>query len=295
MDFKISFFCVATEPLKNRYPIKESIHSILPLADEVIVIFGRREEETEKYLLNLNKKIKLINTDKWNIDWSYDIMTYHFDFALKQCSGDICIKFDIDHIYRQTDINFINEFRNGLFSMINKYHIFYIPKYNYLPNNKFLMFENGTYCINSYLLKKEGKKFNIGREKYVNTIIIEGDKKIYVIKDERYGFVNYDCTFMTKELFIEKQYRWYMAYYKLFGDLERFNITFDILNDHEKILKFVTDRVFNRIKWAKKKNVFYEFKYNYNPNIIREKIGNLNENHYGYNYFQREDILKLLA
>ena len=52
-------FCIATEPVKNMYPIKESINSILPLADEIIIVFGREEEETSKYFKNLDKKIKI--------------------------------------------------------------------------------------------------------------------------------------------------------------------------------------------------------------------------------------------
>jgi hypothetical protein len=295
----ISFFCIATEPIKNMYPIKESINSILPLADEIIIVFGREEEETYKYFKNLDKKIKIYNTNKWPIDWSYDVMTYHFDYALKQCTGDICIKVDIDHIYKQVNKNEIELFRNNLLSNLNKNHIIWIPKLNYLPKNKFLKIKRGTYCINKKLLDNENKKFYIGRKKYVNTIIIEEKYNEIEIDNLDMAFLNYDCTFMTRKKLIEKQYYWYNAYLKLFGSLSHFNVPDDILNRDNDMIDFVVNRVKERIKWAQKKtlkgqNYFFNFDFNFNPKVIRERLLNLDENQYGYNYFGRDDIIEIL-
>ena len=41
-NIKISFFAIATEPLKNGYPIIECITSILSVADEIIIIYNMR-------------------------------------------------------------------------------------------------------------------------------------------------------------------------------------------------------------------------------------------------------------
>ena len=39
-------------------------------------------------------------------------MTYHFDYALRQCTGDICIKIDIDFIFKAYTQDQINNFKN---------------------------------------------------------------------------------------------------------------------------------------------------------------------------------------
>ena len=295
----ISFFCIATEPIKNMYPIKESINSILPLADEIIIVFGRPEKETENYFNSLDKKIKIFNTDKWPINWSYDVMTYHFDYALKQCTGDICIKIDIDHIYKQSKPDEIKLFRNNLLNQINNSHIIWLPKLNYLPKNKFLKIKRGTYCINKKLLDSENKNFYIGRKKYVNTIIIEKEYNEIELDNLDMAFLNYDCTFMTKKKLIEKQYYWYNAYLKLFGSLSHFNVPDDILNKEEEMINFVVNRVKERIKWAQKKtskghDYFFSFDFDFNPQVIRDRLLKLNEDQYGFNYFGRADIIELL-
>ena len=295
----ISFFCIATEPIKNMYPIKESINSILPLADEIIIVFGREEEETYKYFKNLDEKIKIYNTNKWPIDWSYDVMTYHFDYALKKCTADICIKIDIDFIFKAYTHEQITNFKNLIKNQINLNHIIYIPRYNYYPNNKFILFKKGTYAVNKYLLNKENKKYFIGRKNYSNISIIENEYSEIVLEDIDLSVINYDCTFMNKEKLITKQYYWFNAYLKMFGSLSRFNIDKKILNNKEEIIKFVTDRVKERIKWAQKKTLkggdyFFKYDFNFNPKIIREKLIKLDKDLYGYNYFGRKDIIELL-
>lgn len=292
---KISFFCVATEPLKNQYPIKESIHSILPIADEIIIIFGRYEKESDEYFKNINNnKIKIYYTNNWPIDWSYDVMTNHFQFGLEKCSGDIIIKFDIDHIY------YPNNLRNALTKNLHKNHLIWIPKYNYINKEHFLCIKNGTYCINKYLLDKDNINFNIGRVKYVNSIIIHGEFNQCNLEGTEHGFVNYDCTFMDINTFIEKQYRWFKAYYKLFGNLDNFNIQLNNIEDqnqkpnHNEILKFVTTRLESRIKWAKKKGVLFKLGYEFNPTQIKEKINNINNIQYGYNFFNMIQLHKIL-
>ena len=103
---------------------------------------------------------------------------------------------------------------------------------------------------------------------------------------------------MNKEKLIEKQYYWFNAYLKFFGSLSRFSIDKKILNNKDKIIKFVTDRVKERIKWAQKKalngDYFFNYDFDFNPKVIRDKLLKLDNNQYGYNYFGRKDIIELL-
>lgn len=193
---KISFFTTATEPFKYKYPIIESIKSIIPLADEIIIIYGRQEYESEKQLLELSPIIKIINTNKWNEEWKYDTMTEHLNIGLDNCTGDICIKFDIDFIFSPTNKEkFTNQFKNT----INQHHVYYLPRINFMNKKYGSLYKKGLYAINTTLLKKDNKKYEIKIKNYANTISINNSYNQYIISDKEMYVYNFDCTFMDKE------------------------------------------------------------------------------------------------
>ena len=278
---KISFFCIATEPFKNQYPIKQSVRSILPIADEIIMVFGRREKKSEEYFSNLSDKIKVYNTDQWPIEWKYSVMTYHFDFALQKCTGDICIKFDIDYVFNCQDKN---SFEDGFKPFLDK-HLIYLPKINYLDKNFGRYFEKGIYAVNRKLLLEENRKYWIGVKDYVNTLFIDGEYEIGIIskKKTQMWVFNFDCTFMNKTIFKEKQYRWYMAYYLENGNLDKFNLTLEQVEDKENLCDFIIKKQIDKIDYAMKKKLIIEpGPY---PRIIRKELEKLTPEKYGYNYF----------
>lgn len=287
--YKFSIFCCATEPIANGYPIYESIKSFEKISDEIIIIYGRPEEESEKYLLNLSSKIKIINTNKWNIDWEYGVMTEHFDMGLKSCTGHMALKIDIDYISRCDDLCNHDDFREKIFSFINKYHVIQLPRINYLAGEYFCFCKNmGPYVINKHLLSNN-KKYCIGVKGYTNTICIDGKYNEVIINDYNYGIFNYDCTFMTKDQYIEKQKKWFGAYYKTFGNLDRFDITVDNINDEIKVLDFCYDRLF-----IKRTTEYRNMGIQYNPKIIRNKIENLTDDQFGKYYFDIEKYNKII-
>lgn len=288
----ISFFCIATEPLKNKYPILESIKSILPLADEIVVILGRDEEESARRIRDLDKKVKIYKTDLWPIDWSYDVMTYHFDYGLKKCQGDFCVKFDIDYIFKYEDGFKLDKV------LKEDYHKIYLPKYNYLDRNHWMIFKKGIYCINKKLILKEHNgdmdSFFVGNRNYVNELIIQGEMREHIYGGNDIKVFNYDCSFMDKNLFYEKQYRWYNAYYKKWGNLNHFGLTLEILNDEDKLIKFVIDRTRDRIFHAIKNGTIYFDTFKYNPALIRGKLRGIKRDEYGYNYFGIINLREIL-
>lgn len=278
---KISFFCIATEPFKNKYPIKQSIRSLLPIADEIILVFGRREKKSEEYFENLSDKIKIFNTDKWPVEWEYSVMTYHFDFALKQCTGDICIKFDIDFIFNCQDKK---NYEEGFKPFLDK-HLIYLPRINYINKTHGRYFEKGLYAINRKLILEEGRNYWIGVKDYVNTLFIDGDYDIGVIgkKNNNMWVFNFDCTFMDRETFKEKQYRWYKAYYLENGNLDKFDMTVDQIEDKEYLFDYMVKKQVGKIEYAIKKKLLLEpGPY---PRIIRKELEKLTPEKYGYNYF----------
>lgn len=63
---KISGFTIVKDALINDYPIIESIKSILPIVDEMIVLIGNCNDETEKLIKSINNiKIKVYHS-VWN-------------------------------------------------------------------------------------------------------------------------------------------------------------------------------------------------------------------------------------
>jgi hypothetical protein len=60
---KISGFTIIKNAVKNDYPIKEAILSILPVVDEMIVSVGDSEDETESLIRSIDSdKIKIIHS-----------------------------------------------------------------------------------------------------------------------------------------------------------------------------------------------------------------------------------------
>jgi len=60
---KVSGFTIVRNAIKFDYPVVESIKSILPLCDEMIVAVGKSEDETLTLIQNINDpKIKIIQT-----------------------------------------------------------------------------------------------------------------------------------------------------------------------------------------------------------------------------------------
>jgi len=122
---KISCFYIMTEPEKMGFPYMESIISSLSICDEVIIVLGRDEEVSERKINNLKnfleddreacvfknqpllalfyhkKEIKVIKTNTWpEKNWNYDVMRDHFRIGLESCTGDLCMKIDADHVFR---------------------------------------------------------------------------------------------------------------------------------------------------------------------------------------------------
>ena len=57
----VSGFTIVRNAVKYDYPVVASIQSLLPLCDEVIVLIGNSEDETEQLIQSIDSaKIKII-------------------------------------------------------------------------------------------------------------------------------------------------------------------------------------------------------------------------------------------
>lgn len=63
---KITGFTIIRNAVKNDYPVVESISSILPVVDEMIVLLGDSEDETEKLIRSIDSPKIIIHHSVWD-------------------------------------------------------------------------------------------------------------------------------------------------------------------------------------------------------------------------------------
>ncbi|MFM8456405.1 MAG: glycosyltransferase, partial [Ignavibacteria bacterium] len=87
------------------YPVKESLHSLLSLCDEVIIAIGNSEDETLQYVQSLNNpKVRIIETI-WDdsLREGGKILAQQTNIALEQCTGDWVIYLQADEVLHEKD------------------------------------------------------------------------------------------------------------------------------------------------------------------------------------------------
>lgn len=102
---KISGFTFVRNALVFSYPVIESLQTLFPLCDEVIVAAGKSEDDTLDLLLSLNNpKLKIIETE-WDPNLKKDGLIYsqQTNLALEQCKGDWCIYLQADEVLHERD------------------------------------------------------------------------------------------------------------------------------------------------------------------------------------------------
>lgn len=87
---KISGFTIIKNAVLNDYPVVESIRSVLPVVDEMIVSIGDSEDETERLILSIgDPKIRIIHS-VWDpsLKKGGKILAVETDKAKEACSAD---------------------------------------------------------------------------------------------------------------------------------------------------------------------------------------------------------------
>ena len=101
---KISGFTIARNAIKHKYPIKESILSILPICDEFIVNLGDSEDATRELIESIGSpKIKIFS-HKWDLHLGDRVLALETDKALKECKGDWAFYLQSDEVIHQRDL-----------------------------------------------------------------------------------------------------------------------------------------------------------------------------------------------
>jgi len=98
----LSAFCLITNPIRNQYPVIESIKSVLPIVDELVVVDGWSDDGTVEAIKALqDDRIRIIKDEdtRWPEEWTYWRMGHNFSRGFNECRGDFAMKFDVDYIF----------------------------------------------------------------------------------------------------------------------------------------------------------------------------------------------------
>ena len=103
---KISGFMILYNAELMGYPFQESIQSLLPLVDEMIVAIGDSKDKTKEKILALNNpKIRIIDTvwDEKNIGGG-KILSAKTNEALLECRNNWCFYLQADEVLHEKDL-----------------------------------------------------------------------------------------------------------------------------------------------------------------------------------------------
>jgi glycosyltransferase involved in cell wall biosynthesis len=139
MPPSISGFTFVRNALKYDYPVVESLQSMLPLCDEVIVAVGRSEDDTRDLVAGLkDPKLRLVDTI-WDdsLRQGGRVLAQQTDIALSHCRSDWCLYLQADEVLHEAEYdNLLAEIRavhsdSRIEALILKYYHFY-GSYDYI-------------------------------------------------------------------------------------------------------------------------------------------------------------------
>jgi glycosyltransferase involved in cell wall biosynthesis len=102
---RVSGFTILRNAVKYGYPFRESIRSLLPLVDEMIVAVGDSEDETREQVVGLGSpKIRVVDT-VWDLSKRKDglVLSEQTDLAMRECTGDWCFYLQADEVLHEKD------------------------------------------------------------------------------------------------------------------------------------------------------------------------------------------------
>ena len=106
---KVSGFTIARNAIKLGYPIEESIRSLLPLVDEMVVAVGDGEDQTWELVTGMgDPKIVAFQT-AWDMSKRTGgaVLAEQTNIALDRCTGDWAVYLQTDELVHEREIDVI--------------------------------------------------------------------------------------------------------------------------------------------------------------------------------------------
>src|SRR4051794_34092875 len=113
MSFKTSGFTLVRNGTRFDYPYLESLRSLLPLVDELVVNVGIGDDDTLAQVRNFSKIEGQEKVVFFESDWQLNnpekkrgglILSEQTNHALQRCTGDWCVYLQADEILHEEDL-----------------------------------------------------------------------------------------------------------------------------------------------------------------------------------------------
>ncbi|MCA9133161.1 MAG: glycosyltransferase family 2 protein [Planctomycetales bacterium] len=104
---QVSGFTIVRNAQRYDYPVLESIRSILPLVDEMIVAVGESCDDTRQLIAGIDDpKLRIVDT-VWDerMRQGGQILAQQTNLALAQCRGDWCFYLQADEVIHENDLD----------------------------------------------------------------------------------------------------------------------------------------------------------------------------------------------
>ncbi len=102
---RVSGFTFARNAVRLRYPLEESIRSMLPLVDEMVVNVGRSDDGTLDLVRGIGDPRLVVVESVWD-ETSLErgrVLAEQTDIALDRCTGDVCLYTQADEVLHEED------------------------------------------------------------------------------------------------------------------------------------------------------------------------------------------------
>lgn len=270
----VSGLVILSDAIKGCYPFIESIQSFLPVVDEMVIVVNpyctdKTEEVVRNHLWEITpgEQIRFVHA-------AFDIAKYGWQsYAIARttgyqaCKGDVVAMFDADGILHEKDILLLRarlaeQENNELFPSA-----YWLKNRIYKPDLYWDQKKHSGIYTKKYL----GDNFDFyhpdGRG-------IPNWSRTSVVKSRQLDITlfGYEHIWDTKEMVMEKAAR----YGKMLDEKAGRPI-----KDKDTYFK---EYINNLKDGLKEKGKHMDIKMH--PAIIKEKLANLNESHFGYNFFQ---------
>ena len=108
---KISGFTVIRNAELMGYPVRESISSLLPLVDEMVVGIGQSDDSTVEIIQSLGSPKIRIFSSHWDLGRTTGghILSEKTNEALEQCSNNWCFYLQADEVVHEDDLPVIHQ------------------------------------------------------------------------------------------------------------------------------------------------------------------------------------------
>ena len=252
----ISGLVIVSEGERLCYPYLESVKSMLPVVDEMVVVYNRyKEDESYQKLKDLGVRMVPCVFDIDLHGWTAYAIARSLGY--QACTGDVVAMFDADGVLHEKQQQTLRERLNTM-TMENPIfywgkHRFYTPS-RYWPQNK----HSGIYY------KKElGDDFHFWADEGKGvpcTRFIPFEFKTKQIDVTLFG---YEHIWDTKEVLLEK--------------ITRYSAMLGEKKPREEIYKDYVGNLKNRLKGTGKTMNLQD-----HPKIVQDRLNSIEEKHFGF-------------